>query len=281
MVMSLVVSVVANRHWLIGFRYFISLIVTSQTREPLIYLNNYRDISGNVFLFIQMRFIYLSIIFLLFSSASFGQINDKDELIKQLDTIGKLDQVYRNQLDQIRIKFANDSVKRKAELQKQFKLINTTDSLNLIAVSVIINQYGWLSADEIGENANSTLFLVIQHADLKTQEKYLPIMRIAAKNKKLKATSLAMLEDRIAMLQGRKQIYGSQVAWNVQTNKYTIMPMLDPDHVDNRRADVGLGPYGAYLFEMGITWDVDQYKKDLPQIEEWHKKMMSRNKSKY
>jgi hypothetical protein len=256
-------------------------MVTSQTREPLIYLNNYRDISGNVFLFIQMRFIYLSIIFLLFSSASFGQIDDKDELIKQLDTIGKLDQVYRNQLDQIRIKFANDSVKRKTELQKQFKLINTTDSLNLIAVSVFINQYGWLSADEIGEDANSTLFLVIQHADLKTQEKYLPVMRIAAKNKKLKATSLAMLEDRISMLQGRKQIYGSQVAWNVQTNKYTIMPMLDPDHVDNRRADVGLGTYGAYLFEMGITWDVDQYKKDLPQIEEWHKKMMSRNKSKY
>jgi hypothetical protein len=262
------------------FRYFISLIVTFQTRELLIYLNNYRDISGNVFLFIQMRFIYLSIIFLFFSSVSFGQINDKDELIKQLDTIGKLDQVYRNQLDQIRIKFANDSVKRKAELQKQLKLINTTDSLNLITVSVIINQYGWLSADEIGETANSTLFLVIQHADLKTQEKYLPIMRIAAKNKKLKNTSLALLEDRIAMLQGRKQIYGSQVAWNMQTNKYTIMPMIDPDHVDARRADIGMVSYATYLIEMGVVWDVEQYKKDLPQIEEWHKQMLSRNKVK-
>jgi len=202
-------------------------------------------------------------------------------LIRQLDTIGKLDQMYRNQLDQIRIKFANDSVKQKAELQKQFKLINTTDSLNVITVSAIINQYGWLSADEIGEDANSTLFLVIQHADLKTQEKYLPIMRIAAKNKKLNATSLALLEDRIAMFQGRKQIYGSQLAWNVQTNKYTIMPMIDPDHVDTRRADIGLGSYTAYLIELGIVWDIEQYKKDLPQIEEWHKKIISKNKSKY
>jgi hypothetical protein len=216
----------------------------------------------------------------MFYSASFCQINDKEVLIKQLDTIGKLDQMYRNQLDQIRVKFANDSVKRKVELEKQFRLINTTDSLNLITVSAIINQYGWLSADEIGENANSTLFLVIQHADLKTQEKYLPIMRIAAKNKKLKATSLAMLEDRISMLQGRKQIYGSQVAWNMKTNKYTIMPMIDPDHIDTRRADIGLSPYAAYLNEIGIVWDVEEYKKDLPEIEEWHKKVMSRNKTK-
>jgi hypothetical protein len=105
-------------------------------------------------------------------------------------------------------------------------------------------------------------------------------MRIAAKNKKLKNTSLALLEDRIAMLQGRKQIYGSQVAWNMQTNKYTIMPMIDPDHVDARRADIGMVSYATYLIEMGVVWDVEQYKKDLPQIEEWHKQMLSRNKVK-
>jgi hypothetical protein len=227
-----------------------------------------------------MRLIYLSIIFLLFTSSSFCQINDKSILIAQLDSIGRLDQVYRSQLNDIRNHFAGDSLKLKDTLRKHFELINKVDSLNLIRVSAIIDQYGWLSIDEIGEAANSALFMVIQHADLKTQEKYLPIMRIAAKNKKLKATSLALLEDRIAMFQGRKQIYGSQVAWNMLTNKYTIMPMIDPDHVDTRRADIGLGSYAAYLIDMGIVWNVEQYKKDLPQIEGWHKKTMSRNKAK-
>lgn len=227
-----------------------------------------------------MKLIYLLIIFLLFTSSSFCQINDKSILIRQLDSIGRLDQVYRGQINDIRNHFAGDSLKLKDTLGKHFELINKVDSLNLITVSAIIDQYGWLSIDEIGEAANSALFMVIQHADLKTQEKYLPIMRIAAKNKKLKASSLALLEDRIAMFQGRKQIYGSQVAWNMQTNKYTIMPMIDPDHVDTRRADIGLGSYTTYLIDMGIVWDVEKYKKDLPQIEEWHKKMMSRNKAK-
>lgn len=219
-----------------------------------------------------MRFIYLSITFLLFAKLSFCQIDDRDMLIRKLDSIGISDQVYRGQLRDIRNRFAGDSVKLKDTLNKHFQLISKTDSLNLITVSAVIKQYGWLSADEIGEAANSALFMVIQHADLKTQEKYLPIMRIAAKNKKLKAASLALLEDRIAMFQGRKQIYGSQVAWNMQTNKYTIMPMIDPDHVDTRRADIGLNAYADYLIEMGIAWDVEQYKKDLPAIEEWHKK---------
>jgi len=227
-----------------------------------------------------LRTLYLFIIFLLLTNSSFSQIANRDMLIRKLDTIGKLDQVYRSQLNDIRSRFAGDSVKLKDTLRKHFRLIDKTDSLNLITVSKVINQYGWLSADEIGEEANSTLFLVIQHADLKTQEKYLPIMRIAAKNKKLKATSLALLEDRIAMLQGRPQIYGSQVVWNLQTNKYTIVPMIDPDHIDTRRADIGLTTYAAYLIEMGIVWDVEQYKKDLPAIEAWHKKVIGKNKAK-
>ncbi|WP_293312463.1 DUF6624 domain-containing protein [Pedobacter sp. UBA5917] len=217
---------------------------------------------------------------MLFTKLSFCQIDDRDLLIRKLDSIGKLDQVYRGQINDIRNRFVGDSIKLKDTLRKHFGLINKIDSLNLITVSAVINQYGWLSADEIGEAANSALFMVIQHSDLKTQEKYLPVMRIAAKNKKLKATSLALLEDRIAMFQGRKQIYGSQVAWNMQTNKYTIMPMIDPDHVDTRRADIGLNAYADYLSELGIVWDVEQYKKDLPAIEEWHKKVMNKSKAK-
>lgn len=222
-----------------------------------------------------MKSASLLIVFMFFGFSSFAQI-DNLELIKQLDSIGRLDQLYRNRLEITRARFATDTIQQKTELHKLFSLMKQADSLNLIAVTSIINKYGWLGADEIGELANSTLFMVIQHAGLKTQEKYLPIMRLAAKNKKLKATSLALLEDRIAMFQGRKQIYGSQVAWNLKTNKYTIMPMLDPDNIDIRRAEIGLGPYSVYLSEMNLVWDVDQYKKDLPSIELWHKEIMSK-----
>lgn len=225
-----------------------------------------------------MKFLTLLFLLFAFGKLSFAQVGNKAVLIKQLDSIGIVDQLYRGQLGTTRAKFAADSSQQGIELRKLFKLMEQTDSLNLITVDSIINKYGWLGAEEIGESANATLFMVIQHAGLKTQEKYLPIMRIAAKNKKLKATSLALLEDRIAMFQGRKQIYGSQVAWNLKTNKYTIMPLLDPENVDVRRAEIGLGPYSAYLSEMNLEWDVEQYKKELPAIELWLKELMSKVK---
>lgn len=225
-----------------------------------------------------MKHSLLAVILLMISQYLFAQKADKKEIIKQLDSIGFLDQAYRSQLESIRQKYAGDSIKLRSELKSQFKLIRETDSVNLIKVAAIINKYGWLSSEEIGEAGNNTMFMVIQHADLKAQEKYLPMLRLAAKERKLKASHLALIEDRVAMFNGKKQIYGSQVAWNITANKFTIMPMVDPDHIDERRAAIGLPTYAAYLSDMNMVWEVKQYKKDLPAIELWHKEMMKKVK---
>jgi hypothetical protein len=37
--------------------------------------------------------------------------------------------------------------------------------------------------------------------------------------------------------------------------------------MDERRAEVGLQPLADYVKFWNITWDVEQYKKDLPAIE--------------
>ncbi|WP_316805218.1 DUF6624 domain-containing protein [Pedobacter nototheniae] len=225
-----------------------------------------------------MKHSLLAVILLMISPYLFAQIADKKEIIKQLDSIGALDQAYRNQLESIRQKHAGDSIKLRSELKNKFRLIRETDSTNLIKVAAIISKYGWLSSEEIGEAGNSAMFMVIQHADLKAQEKYLPMLRLASKEQKLKATHLALIEDRVAMFNGKKQIYGSQLAWNITANKFTIMPMVDPDHIDERRASIGLPPYAAYLSDMNMVWDVEQYKKDLPAIELWHKEIMKKVK---
>jgi hypothetical protein len=67
-----------------------------------------------------------------------------------------------------------------------------------------LDKYGWLGADVVGGQGNSTLFLVIQHSDQATQEKYLPMMREAVKNGKAQGSSLALLEDRAALGQRQK-----------------------------------------------------------------------------
>jgi hypothetical protein len=144
--------------------------------------------------------------------------------------------------------------------------INLKDSLNLIKVERVIGKYGWPGPEIAGRQGSQTVFLVVQHADIKTQEKYLPLMREAVKNKKAQPSSLALLEDRVALRQGKKQIYGSQIGGDGK-GKMWVSPLEDPDNVDKRRASVGLGPLANYVRNWSLEWDVDKYKKELPEIE--------------
>ncbi|WDO12440.1 hypothetical protein MH928_14045 [Flavobacterium sp. WW92] len=206
----------------------------------------------------------LFIFFFMACSIAFGQDATFNTITKQLLDIDELDQRYRNQMEETIARFGSDSKESKA----LFKNMKTTDSLNLIQVEAIINKHGWLGSDKIGSQANTTLFMVIQHAELPAQIKYLPMMREAVKKGNARASSLALLEDRVALKQGKKQIYGSQISWNMKTNESFVAPLEDPDNVDLRRAEVGLPNLQAYLAEMDMKWDVENYKKELPAIEE-------------
>jgi hypothetical protein len=187
----------------------------------------------------------------------------KKRLVAQLDTIYKEDQEKRLEVEKVLKKFGWDS----PEMKALWKVISEKDSINLIKVKKIIDEHGWLGADVIGPRGNQTLFLVIQHADLATQEKYLPVVREAVKNGKAEASALALLEDRVALRQGKKQVYGSQIGMDNETKTYYVSPLEDPENVDKRRAAVGLEPLAKYLRHWKIKWNVEQYKKDLPRIE--------------
>ncbi len=183
-------------------------------------------------------------------------------MVKQLALIAIEDQTYRGQLETVQTKYGGDS----KEMRDLGKIMVEKDSINLIKVKAIIDKFGWLGPDVIGDEGNSTLFLVIQHSDIVTQEKYLPIMREAVKNGKAKATSLALLEDRVALRRGKNQIYGSQVVWDMKSNEYFVLPLEDPENVDIRRSKVGLPPLSEYLNYWQMKWDIEKYKRDLPKV---------------
>ena len=95
-------------------------------------------------------------------------------------------------------------------------------------------------------------------------------MKEAVEKGNAKARDLALLEDRVAVFQGKMQNYGSQLFWSKVTNFYFILPLADPDNVDKRRAEVGLQPLSDYVSKWNITWNVEEYKKNLPSISaEW------------
>lgn len=196
------------------------------------------------------------------------EANYDKALVALLDTVFQDDQKYRKELKAIEEKYGYDS----EEMRNHWNIIHKKDSINLIKVSTILDERGWLSADIIGNQGNNTLFLVIQHSDLPTQEKYLPMMREAVKKGNAKANSLALLEDRVALRRGGKQIYGSQVTRDSETNEYYVLPLIDPVNVDTRRAEVGLGPLSDYISNWGMTWDAEEYIRKLPEYEAKQKK---------
>jgi hypothetical protein len=183
-------------------------------------------------------------------------------LVAVLDTIHQEDQKYRHQINEIEKEFGWKS----NEIQAHWKIISKKDSINFIKVEEILNNRGWLGADIIGEQGNNTLFLVIQHSDLETQLKYLPMMREAVIAKNARASSLALLEDRVALGQGNRQIYGSQIHSDKNGKKY-VAPLIDPENVDKRRAVVGLGTLADYVGHWNLTWNIEKHKARVAKIE--------------
>jgi uncharacterized protein YfbU (UPF0304 family) len=183
-------------------------------------------------------------------------------LQNKLLTIFDEDQKYRLQINEVSQKYGFES----KEIKALWETIEEKDSLNLLEVKAILDQYGWVGEDKVGSQANLSLFLVIQHADLATQQKYLPMMRQAVKEGKAQSSSLALLEDRVALGEKKRQTYGSQIGEDSTGTSY-VLPLDDPDNVDKRRAAVGLGPLADYVKRWGIIWNVADYKKQLPKLE--------------
>lgn len=147
------------------------------------------------------------------------------------------------------------------------------DSINAIKVQQIIDEFGWLGESKISSEANQTLFLTIQHVDdLIVQEKYLPILGQAVKDGNAEAWQFAFLTDRILMNQGKYQIFGTQIIIGEKPEDSYIVPLQNPEKVDELRQEVGLESLNDYLKEEGMEWNIEKYKKNLPRILELYKK---------
>jgi lipopolysaccharide biosynthesis regulator YciM len=139
----------------------------------------------------------------------------------------------------------SDQKYRTNHLQTNIGKRDSVDRRNLEVVSKIIDSLGWLSKEEVGERANAAIFLVIQHSNLFTMEKYLPVMRKAVAENKASKQALALLIDRVEMLNYRKQIYGSQLI--NKEGKYILYDVIEPSKINERRKEMGLENIEDYL----------------------------------
>lgn len=146
------------------------------------------------------------------------------------------------------------------------KIMVQKDKQNLVLVKRILDQYGWLGPQKVGLQASQALFLVLQHAELSVQKFYLPLILKAEKQGEILSSNLAIMEDRINVREGKKQLYGSQGFQDSETGQLLFYPIEDPDHIDERRKMMGLGTMQEYASLLKTEWNIQKYKEMLPII---------------
>ena len=140
----------------------------------------------------------------------------------------------------------------------------------------IIDKIGYPTIDKVGKEANEATWLIIQHSigQPEFMKKCAKLLEKAVSENKADPKSLAYLTDRIAVFEGKEQLYGTQFDWD----EYGI---LSPNHFDDltkvneRRKSIGLNTLEEQTEIIRRETENENqspptdFKKRKQEIEEW------------
>jgi hypothetical protein len=113
------------------------------------------------------------------------------------------------------------------------------DAIHAKRVREIVKDVGWPGISLVGTNAARGMWLLVQHFELADQDQYLPLIEKAVARKEAFPQDFAYLLDRVRLMHGQKQVYGTQYI-TLKEGECIRAPLEDPDHVDERRKSIGL-----------------------------------------
>lgn len=120
------------------------------------------------------------------------------------------------------------------------------DADNTAWIKTLIAEVGWLDAGRFGKETASAMFLLVQHSgDLPLMLGALPYIEKDLKAKVCDPQDFALLYDRVQMMTGRPQRYGSQIV--PDDGRPTIYLLEDRTKVEAFRQAIGLFPLQVYL----------------------------------
>lgn len=219
-----------------------------------------------------MKILKLSIVALLVSVFSCKQdkreaenkknqqsiVSTKEQLQAILDTIWQTEQGPIRLRDSLGKLYGYES----EAFNTQNEIYHKNHLINEVKVLEILDNEGWPKQSVIGEQGNRTICNVLQHSSIEVRKKYLPMMKLAVKDKKLEPRFLARAEDRLATDRGELQIYGGQMKYYPETKGFNVWPVYDPENIDKRRAKIGLGPIAEFLkMRFNFDWNLDEQIK--------------------
>lgn len=154
--------------------------------------------------------------------------------LKRRDEIGRA--VYR-QIDFYSLPPADG---RAAAMAGQLE-IERQDVENQRQLKAMLPARGWFLKSEVGAEAIAAAWLIVQHAtnsDMELVRGVLASMKSLLPTGEIEKADYAMLADRVAVVDGVRQTYGTQMICNEY--KWVLYPVEDEAGVDARRKEMGI-----------------------------------------
>ena len=151
---------------------------------------------------------------------------------------------------------------------------------NAKILSEIINTIGYPTTEKVGKEASEATWLIIQHAIgqpdfMKTCVK---LLEGAVNENKASPIHLAYLTDRVALLEGKPQLYGTQFDWD-ENGELSPNVFDNLKKVNQRRKVIGLNSLEeqtAIIRERAISEKQSPpkaYNERKQEIEQWKKRV--------
>lgn len=217
---------------------------------------------------VKKYFLILFIIFLAGCSVSNNKM-DYSEIAKEIIALQNADLELRTKL--LKAGQMNDGYNPEMEAMH---------NRNAERLDKIIDQIGYPTIDKVGKEANEATWLVIQHSIGKPEfmRKCAILLEKAVSENNANPKQLAYLTDRIAVFEGRPQLYGINFDYDENGE---LSPQLfdDIEKVNERRKKIGLNSLEERTREIRQQAIAENqkpptdYAERTKQFNEWRKKV--------
>jgi hypothetical protein len=163
--------------------------------------------------------------------------------------LGKAGDLPESQVRKVREELARRLVEDQAVRKEpaRFKDMPHVDAGNTAFLTRLVRDLGWVDARRFGPEAANAAFLIAQHSgDLPLMLAALPAIEEDVKARRFDAQYYALLYDRLQLLMGEKQKYGTQLGRD-DRGAMVILPVVDRNQLETFRRELGLMPFTQYL----------------------------------
>ncbi len=188
----------------------------------------------------KKQILLLSVLFTAFQSYAQTENIKLPQVAKQIDLMIEHDQsVAKRHIDLMNQNTKPDSLEMK-NLMDEWK---STADADKILLKTLFKENGFLGYSEVGEESSHNFLQMVQRMDVDStfQQEVLADMKKHIAKINANPIEFAYLTDRVNLNQGKPQIYGTQLKINEKGTSYEPKKVIDPQNLNKRRAEIGLG----------------------------------------